>query len=385
MDRNLLTKFLALILGCFFGSYSSLAGIGGISLDENPFVSEKYMLLKVDQGETLDTSMTFCDEETVSVVGSNLPAFAKLTYNGGGKASVSLAPLMETGLFENVYIIASDSYGGSDTIYVTIVVNKMLYRVNSGGPVVKDLPMEWASDVQEAPAPYLDANSANYTTGSNMWTGTNPTGAPDLLFGDNRLNLLESKSLIMKFPVPQSGKYRVNLYFAQKVNGDVTGPGQQVFHIKVENSMALENFDIYAEAGMAAIKKTCVVEVNDKILNINFFRKKGNPQVNAIEIFQIEEDPVFRNNERTFSGEMVAIPNPTADKVQMRFKGYLNGIVTVTLYDERNRIIFRKNMALLCGKSIKLNLAELSLASGEYYVQVLTANRKYFARVMVLN
>ncbi len=81
---------------------------------------------------------------------------------------------------------------------------------------------------------------------------------------------------------------------------------------------------------------------------------------------------------------MVAIPNPTADKVQIRFKGYLNGIVTVAIYDERNRIIFRKNMALLCGKSIRLNLEELSLASGEYYVQVLTSNKKYFARVMLL-
>ncbi|GAL84783.1 hypothetical protein MYP_2011 [Sporocytophaga myxococcoides] len=361
-----------------------MAGIGGISLEENPFVSEKYMLLKVDQGETLDTSMTFCDEETVSIVGANLPAFAKLTYTGGGNASVSLTPLMETGVFENVYIIASDSYGGSDTIYITILVNKMLYRVNSGGPVVKDLPMEWAADMQEAPAPYLDANSANYTTGSNMWTGENPTGAPDLLFGDNRLSLLENKSLIMKFPVPQNGKYKVNLYFAQKVNGEVTGPDQQIFHVKVENLMALENFDIYAEAGMRAMKKTCVVEVDDKILNINFFRQKGNPQVNAIEIFQIEDDPVFVK-ESSFAGEMVAIPNPSSDKIQMRFKGYLNGIVTVTLYDERNRIIFRKNMALLCGKSIKLNLAELSLASGEYYVQVLTANKKYFARVMVLN
>lgn len=384
MDKNLLTKFLALVLSCFLGSSSSMAGIEGVSLEENPLVSEKYMLLKVDQGETLDTSMTFCDEETVSIIGTNLPAFAKLSYNGGGNASVSLAPLMETGVFENVYIIASDSYGGRDTIYVTILVNKMLYRVNSGGPVVKDLPMEWASDMQEAPAPYLDANSANYTTGSNMWTGTNATGAPDLLFGDNRLNLLESKSLIMKFPVPQNGKYRVNLYFAQKVNGDVTGPGQQVFHVKVENTMALENFDIYAEAGMGAVKKTCVVEVDDKVININFFRKFGNPQVNALEIFQIEEDPVFVK-EGSFAGEMIAIPNPTSDRVQMRFKGYLNGIVTVILFDERNRIIFRKNMALLCGKSIKLNLAELSLASGEYYVQVVTANKKYFARVMLLN
>ncbi|MBO9698970.1 MAG: hypothetical protein J7604_02110 [Sporocytophaga sp.] len=383
MDRNLLTKFFALILGCFFGGIPSMAEVRRISLDENPFVSEKYMLLKVDQGGTLDTSMTFCDEETVSIVGTNLPAFAKLTYNGGGNASVSLAPLMETGVFDKVYIVASDSYGGSDTIFVTIQVNKMLYRVNSGGPVVKDLPMEWATDMQEAPAPYLDANSANYTTGSNMWTGTNTTGAPDLLFGDNRLNLLENKSLIMKFPVPQNGRYKVNLYFAQKVNGDVTGPGQQIFHVKVENTMALENFDIYAEAGMDAIKKTCIVEVNDKTLNVNFFRKKGNPQVNAIEIFQIEEDPVFIE-EGNIAGDMVAIPNPTADKVQIRFKGYLNGIVTVALYDERNRIIFRKNMALLCGKSIRLNLEEMSLASGEYYVQVLTANKKYFARVMLL-
>ncbi|MCR6642359.1 MAG: malectin [Sporocytophaga sp.] len=384
MDKNLLTKFLALVLSCFLGSSSSMAGIEGVSLEENPLVSEKYMLLKVDQGGTLDTSMTFCDEETVSIVGANLPAFAKLSYNGGGHASLSLTPLMETGVFENVYIIASDSYGGRDTIYVTILVNKMLYRINSGGPVVKDLPMEWASDVQEAPAPYLDANSANYTTGSNMWTGINTTGAPDLLFGDNRLNLLESKSLIMKFPVSQNGMYRVNLYFAQKVNGDVTGPGQQVFHVKVENSMILENFDIYAEAGMGAIKKTGVVEVDDKIININFFRKFGNPQVNAIEIFQMEEDPVFVK-ESSFAGEMIAIPNPTSDRVQMRFKGYLNGIVTVILFDERNRIIFRKNMALLCGKSIKLNLAELSLASGEYYVQVVTGNKKYFARVMLLN
>lgn len=53
MDKNLLTKFLALVLSCFLGSSSSMAGIEGVSLEENPLVSEKYMLLKVDQGEHL--------------------------------------------------------------------------------------------------------------------------------------------------------------------------------------------------------------------------------------------------------------------------------------------------------------------------------------------
>jgi len=343
------------------------------------------MLLKVDQGGRLDTSVTFCDEETVSIVGTNLPAFAKLTYNGGGSASVSLTPLMEAGVFDKVYIVASDNYGGRDTISVTIQVNKILYRVNSGGPAVNDLPMDWATDLQEDPAPYLDPSSANYTTGSNMWEGVNTTGAPDELFGDNRLNLLEDKLLLMKFPVPQNGRYKVNLFFAQKINGDFNGPGQQIFNVTVENVLVLDNFDLYAEAGMDAVKKSFVVEVNDNILNINFLRKKGYPQVNAIEILQIDEDPVFEKDETSIDGELVTIPNPATDKVLIRFKGYLNGVVTVVIYDERNRIIFKRNTALLCGKSIKLSLAELSLASGEYYVQVLTGNKKYFARVMVLN
>jgi hypothetical protein len=60
--------------------------------------------------------------------------------------------------------------------------------------------------------------------------------------------------------------------------------GARVFHVNAEGARKLSNIDIYAQAGMKALKKQFEVTVTDGTLDLDFVRHVGNPQVNGIEI-----------------------------------------------------------------------------------------------------
>jgi|GEM_PF-619615 len=81
-----------------------------------------------------------------------------------------------------------------------------------------------------------------------------------------------------------NGSYTVNLHFAENFTG-ITGPGQRVFNINVEGQ-ALNNFDIYAQAGGKGIAliKTFNVTVTDGQLTITLSPIVENTAIDGIEI-----------------------------------------------------------------------------------------------------
>jgi hypothetical protein len=163
-----------------------------------------------------------------------------------------------------------------------------IYRISNGGTTIGASPINWSADKQSGKSKYLDNKSANYTAGGSSWTGTNTTGAPNNLFGPNRYSPDYGGTVMQwNFPV-QSGTYQVNLYFAESpYTGGVKKAGARVFHVNAEGTRKLSNIDIYAQAGMNALKKQFEVTVTDGTLDLDFVRQVGNPQVNGIEIISL--------------------------------------------------------------------------------------------------
>ena len=88
-----------------------------------------------------------------------------------------------------------------------------------------------------------------------------------------------------KFKVP-NGKYTVRLHFAETYDG-ITGDGQRVFSITINEKTVLEDFDPYKEAGglqKPVVKTIKSLTVTNGELFIGFISNIQNPEVNGIEI-----------------------------------------------------------------------------------------------------
>lgn len=88
-----------------------------------------------------------------------------------------------------------------------------------------------------------------------------------------------------KFNVP-NGKYTVRLHFAETYDG-ITGDGQRLFSVTINEKTVLENFDPYKEAGgfqKPVVKTIEGVDVTEGELVIGFTMNVQNPEINGIEI-----------------------------------------------------------------------------------------------------
>jgi hypothetical protein len=218
----------------------------------------------------------------------------------------------------------------NDAAKPPVIVETPIFRINTGGATISASPINWISDTQAAKSQYLDAASANYTAGGSSWTGTNTTGAPNNMFGPNRYSpTYGGTTMEWNFPV-QSGTYKVNLYFAETpYTGGVKAAGARVFHINAEGTRKLSNIDIYAEAGMNALKKQFEITVTDGTLDLDFVRSVGNPQVNGIEIVALTEQTTTTarsataeeefetTDETTAVASVQASPNPFTDRLNL--------------------------------------------------------------------
>ncbi len=111
-----------------------------------------------------------------------------------------------------------------------------------------------------------------------------------------------SRSQQMSYDVPvPDGEYTVNLYFAElwfgATGGGSGGVGSRVFDVNIENILAEDNLDVFAEVGAdAMLMKAYTVTVTDGMLNIDFDSRaevggERHPIVNAIEILGKQHEP----------------------------------------------------------------------------------------------
>ncbi len=165
-----------------------------------------------------------------------------------------------------------------------------LYRLNCGGDEYKDqfgqtwlkddstFSRSWAADFKEL-NPYLASQRVTYDPirGTKDWS----------LFGNFRFS---RHKLNFSFPLPD-GNYRVELYFTEPWHGTGSSEktdceGLRIFDVAINDSVVLNDLDIWAESGHdGALKKVVYATVKGGKLVISFPEvKAGQAIISAIAI-----------------------------------------------------------------------------------------------------
>ncbi len=182
----------------------------------------------------------------------------------------------------------------SDSVNVTVgMPGAPLYRVNAGGPLIADAPMDWGADTNGNPSPYVTLGTCgqcNKTFGSGSYGGANATGAPNNVFGKERWDHPDAPEMIWEFPVDAAGDYELRLYF---IEAFATAAGTRIFDVRVEGITALENYDIFVAAGgkNIPVEESIIASVTDGSLTIEFVHNVENPKVNGLEVLPLSNAP----------------------------------------------------------------------------------------------
>lgn len=160
-----------------------------------------------------------------------------------------------------------------------------IFRIDCGGGAnIAASLLNWSLDNQPSPSKYLDPNANNNTAGASSWNKENKSAAPDEMFATMRIDYQWGGNVNYAFPV-DNGEYTVKLYFAESpYSYGAKAAGDRVFDIAAEGKVAVDNLDIFKEAGLNAVEKVITVNVTDGKLNLELIRQTGNPIINGIEI-----------------------------------------------------------------------------------------------------
>ncbi|HEX9974904.1 MAG TPA: malectin domain-containing carbohydrate-binding protein, partial [bacterium] len=196
-------------------------------------------------------------------------------------------------LTESLYqgSIAIETDGGDQNITLALETKNKPLRINCGGAEFVDTSNNlWFDDILSIGG---TMNSCQDSIANTV---------DDRLYQTARSGMTK-----YEFPVQKNGIYGIALHFAEFQHQTA---GARVFDVQIEDSLVLQDFDIYNECGnFSAVVKSANIEVNDNQLDISFLSKVGEPCISAIEIFQspvMAIEPVAINfgsflTRRTFS------------------------------------------------------------------------------------
>ncbi len=150
--------------------------------------------------------------------------------------------------------------------------------------VVPDGPL-FELDINAGGGNYLTAGGIQYLADQFFVNGNNSTKnvaiagtVDDPLYQKERY----ATDLAYSIPVGISDFYEVTLHFAETYAQDT---GVRVFDMWLEDSLVLDDFDIYAEAGEdSAIQRTFIIQVTDDTLNLTSLASVNNAKLNAINV-----------------------------------------------------------------------------------------------------
>lgn len=151
-----------------------------------------------------------------------------------------------------------------------------LVRINAGGPAFTTATQK----LFVADQYYAGIDRTSSIASGDILNTTN-----DVLYRSGRC----SPSFSYNIPVVND-QVNVTLHFAETyfgAPGKKGGAGSRQFHVNIEGSRKLTNYDIFAEAGGAlrAVQLTIPVRVTDGMLNIDFLTGAADlPRVSAIEV-----------------------------------------------------------------------------------------------------
>jgi hypothetical protein len=313
---------------------------------------------------------------------------------GATLSGIPTTTLSVSGLLQGIYtfrLTVTDTRGALsyDDAVVTVTAQQqpvVVFRVNNGGLEITDPELSWGLDKEGTDptrrSPYLDITRATYTTGSNTWTGTNTTGAPNNIFGGNRYATTVGP-MIWHFPTG-NGSFKVKLFFAEKGGtGAVNGAGQRIFDVNAEGILAFNDIDIYSEAGMAALNREADVTVTDGTLDLEFVRDINNTQVNGIEIVRLSgagariggghhNEKITSEVELYSNSSVYAYPNPIASTTFIHFRNPQSGSIVLKVSGSTGKTVKEIQLQADDTSVIPLDLPVESMSSGLYLLEVKT-------------
>lgn len=176
-----------------------------------------------------------------------------------------------------------------------------LYRVNCGGDAVTDsYGSEWEQDDSVYSHSWAERFGMNPFTASQGHITSRIRGLKSSSEASHHAAVHDAQlfqyfrwgrhALNYQFAVPD-GEYRVELYFAEPWLGKHEGAGidcegERIFDVAINDSVVVDDLDLWAEAGFAgACKKVVDIEVKGGLLTISFPEVKvGEAIISAIAI-----------------------------------------------------------------------------------------------------
>lgn len=219
--------------------------------------------------------------DTASLTTSTLPDFASFADNGDGTGLFTFNPSIEDIGTTSITITASSETGiDTETFSLEVVAPESVQtdtatRINAGGGTVGDFLSDRSFNT-----------GSTFSTGAAINTAATP-GVPASVFQTTRWDPASGPELTYSVPVTP-GDYTVNLYFAE-IYGPAATIGGRVFDVSIEDSLVLDDFDVFVAAGGGnrSIVQTFNV-TSDETLDIDFAHVVENPMVMAIEILGTE-------------------------------------------------------------------------------------------------
>jgi hypothetical protein len=134
-------------------------------------------------------------------------------------------------------------------------------------------------------AEYKDSSDSIFYA-DNYYSGGTTGSKTDAISGTSDANLYRGyrygSNFSYNIPIA-NGTYVVNLKFIETY---WTASGKRVFNVNAEGALAIDNLDIYSQAGkFKAYDRSFRVTVSDEVLNLNFLASSDNAIVSAIAIY----------------------------------------------------------------------------------------------------
>jgi len=272
-------------------------------------------------------------------------------------------------------------YGIAKASGVTVTAN---YRINSGSATPVTINGKtWSADNQ-----YAFDNLEPY---SNPQVHQIAATDEDSLYFKEQSSNGDKKPFRYELPVA-NGDYVVRLHFAELywgapgsgING---GAGSRVMDVSLENQLRLINFDVTQEVGgAAALVKNIPVTVTDGKLNIDFSSTVNRPMVVAVEVYSFRASAAARPalissvNAAGFDNNLKKVsvyPNPVDKILHIQFPGKYSGNSVLQMADVTGRIynIGKINLQGGISNTVEINISDLSLKPGFYYLRILSEAR----------
>lgn len=242
------------------------------------------------------------DVVSLSATSSNPAVVAQnavTTTGTGTNRSVTVTPTQNASGVTTVTLIASDGTASTTEQFV-VTVNE------SDGPV--DPPASGAQMLNagagavgefEAASPFHDnARSSNPRRGASI--SNVPAGIPEAVFQSNTWSPGRLGDLEFDIPNESGVEYQVDLLFAETWRGAFRN-GRRLFDVSIDGQQVLNDFDVFARAGV----KTALVETftvtGDGNLDIDLSHVKNNPMISGIVVTRLGDPPPAENRPPVFN------------------------------------------------------------------------------------